>query len=107
MNGKENEEIVNVNLRLAHLLSSLMKKNNWTQERLSEISTIDYKHIQRLESTKYNNDFRFSTLKKLSNAFEIELLDFLKYILSDETYTLGKIDSDWGKVAETPKKYKP
>ena len=30
-----------------------------------------------------------------------------KYILSDETYTLGKIDSNWGKVAETPKKYKP
>lgn len=62
MKTKENEEIVNISLKLSYFLRYLRKKKNWTQEHLSEISTIDYKHIQRLESIKYNNDFRFSTL---------------------------------------------
>ena len=106
MKIKENEDIVNVNLKLAHLLRYLRKKNNWTQEHLSEVSTIEYKHIQRLESFKYNNDFRFSTIQKLSKAFNIDLLDFIKCIISTESdYILNEPDSDWGKVAETLKKY--
>ena len=108
MKTKENEEIVNISLKLSYFLRYLRKKKNWTQEHLSEISTIDYKHIQRLESIKYNNDFRFSTLQKLSKAFDIDLLDFIKCIISDENdYIPGEIDSGWGKVAESSKKYNP
>lgn len=108
MKTKRNEEIANISLKLSYFLRYLRKKNNWTQEYLSEISTIDYKHIQRLESIKYNNDFRFSTLQKLSKAFDIDLLDFIKCIISDENdYTQDEIDSEWGRVAESSKRYNP
>ncbi len=78
------KQLVNINLKLAHLLRYLRKQNNWTQEYLAEISTIDYKHIQRLESVKYISDIRFSTLLKLATAFNLNALDFLRYILLPE-----------------------
>lgn len=108
MKTEKSEEIANISLKLSYFLRYLRKKNNWTQEYLSEISTIDYKHIQRLESIRYNNDFRFSTLQKLSKAFDIDLLDFIKCIISDESdYTQDGFDSEWGKIAESSKKYNP
>lgn len=102
---KNNEEIVNISLKLSHFLRCLRKERNWTQEYLAEISTIDYKHIQRLESTKYNSDFRFSTVLKLSKAFDISLLDFIKNIIPNENYS-DTADSEWGKVAESSESYK-
>ncbi|MCH5150730.1 MAG: hypothetical protein J1G30_08690 [Spirochaetales bacterium] len=44
-------------------------------------------HIQRLESTKHNNDFRFSAVLKLSKAVDIGLLDFIKNIIPNENYS--------------------
>lgn len=102
----KDEELVYISLKLAYFLRYLRKKNNWTQERLAEISTVDYKHIQRLESVKYISDFRFSTLRKLSKAFNIDILDFLECIIPNgREYVPGEVDVQWGIVAEPLKNY--
>lgn len=53
-------------------------QHGYTQERLAEISGIDYKHIQLLES-KHPPAIKIDTLEKLAKAFKItpsKLLDF-------------------------------
>ena len=67
-----------IGIKLAKRLKNLRKKHNLTQERLAELSGIDYKHIQLLESKKLSNP-TVSTLGKLAKAFKIsvsELVDF-------------------------------
>ncbi len=104
----KDDDLMYINLKLAHFMRYLRKKNSWTQEHLAEVADIDYKHIQRLESIKYINDFRISTLRKLSHAFNINTLDFLECIIPGEKeYIPGEIDSQWGKVAEFLKDYEP
>ncbi|MBM3255147.1 MAG: helix-turn-helix transcriptional regulator [Candidatus Omnitrophica bacterium] len=65
-------------LKLGLRMRQLRKKNSYTQERLSELSDIDYKHIQLLES-KRPPAVKIDTLEKLAKAFNIsisKLLDF-------------------------------
>ena len=70
----------NINLKLAIRLRKLRKKYGYTQQELSELADIDYKHLQKLES-KRPSDVKLSTLEKLAKAFNIslsKLLDFEK-----------------------------
>lgn len=65
-------------LKLGLRMKQLRKKNSYTQEKLSELSDIDYKHIQLLES-KRPPAAKIDTLEKLAKAFNIpisKLLDF-------------------------------
>ena len=65
-------------LKLAVRIRELRKKNKLTQEKLSELSDVDYKHIQLLES-KRRCDVKLSTLTKIAKAFNIsisKLIDF-------------------------------
>lgn len=65
-------------LKLAARIRELRKKHKYTQWELSDLSDIDYKHIQLLESKK-RCDVKLSTLAKLAKAFNIsisKLLDF-------------------------------
>ena len=68
----------NIETKLARRIKSLREKNGYTQQYLSELSHIDYKHIQRLESGNPPSA-RIDTLEKIANAFGIsvsQLLDF-------------------------------
>jgi transcriptional regulator with XRE-family HTH domain len=53
----------------AHL-RRLRQKRKLSQEKLSELAGVDYKHIQRLES-KNPCDVKLSTLYKLAKAFNM------------------------------------
>ena len=67
-----------VNIKLAHRIRELRKKNSLTQAKLSEIAEIDYKHIQLVESDK-PSAAKIDTIEKLAKAFKIspsKLLDF-------------------------------
>lgn len=67
-----------IRLKLGKRLRGLRKKHGYTQEKLAELSGIDYKHIQLLES-KRPSGIKIDTLEKLAKAFNIspsKLLDF-------------------------------
>jgi transcriptional regulator with XRE-family HTH domain len=69
---------IEVSRKLAKRIRELRKKKGLTQEKLSELSDIDYKHIQLLES-KNPPAAKLDTMDKLAKAFNItlpKLLDF-------------------------------
>lgn len=65
-------------LKLAKRIRELRKKYNITQEKLAEISGIDYRHIQLLES-KDPGAAKITTLEKLAKAFKMSLSEFLDF----------------------------
>jgi transcriptional regulator with XRE-family HTH domain len=64
-------------------IRNLRKQRNLTQEKLSELSGIDSKHIQLMEGSNPSNP-RVDTILNLCNAFGIGLQDFFsdKFLLS-------------------------
>jgi len=67
----------NAKQKLAVRLRNLRKKYGYTQEKLSELSGIDYKHIQLLESNN-PSAATIDTLEKLAKAFKVSLSELLK-----------------------------
>lgn len=67
-----------IRIRLARRIRELRKKRGLTQEQLSELSRIDYKHIQLLESKKAPAA-KLDTIEKLAKAFKITPSKFLKF----------------------------
>lgn len=65
-------------LKLGVRLRQLRKKYNYTQWKLSELSDVDYKHIQLLES-KHPSSVKLDTLVKISRAFNISISKFLDF----------------------------
>ena len=63
--------------RLAKRIKELRRKFNLTQERLAELSGVDYKHVQLLEG-KAPPSARIDTIEKLAGAFKITVSTFLK-----------------------------
>lgn len=64
--------------KLAKRLKDLRKEFKLTQEKLAELSGVDYKHIQLLES-KNPPAAKLDTIEKLAKAFKIapsRLIDF-------------------------------
>jgi transcriptional regulator with XRE-family HTH domain len=55
--------------RVSKRLRELRLKRGYTQEELSELAEIEYKHIQRIES-KRPCDIKISTLDKLARALK-------------------------------------
>jgi len=68
----------NVSLKVGLRLKQLRKKHGYTQEKLSELSGVDYKHIQLLEGKK-PTCARIDTLEKLAKVFNISLSKFLNF----------------------------
>lgn len=56
----------------------LRKKHGYTQQELSDLANVDYKHIQRLES-KTPCDVKLTTLIKLAKAFKMPLSKLLTF----------------------------
>lgn len=67
-----------ISIKLSYRIRELRKKYNLTQAKLSEITGIEYRHIQRLESNK-PSEAKISTLEKLAKAFKMSLSEFLKF----------------------------
>ena len=67
-----------INLKLARRLRELREKHRYTQERLAELSGVDYKHIQLLES-KNPPAAKLDTIEKLAKAFKIDPSKLLKF----------------------------
>ncbi|HHT9125401.1 MAG TPA: helix-turn-helix domain-containing protein [Candidatus Brocadiia bacterium] len=68
----------NVRLKLGVRIKELRKKCGYTQEKLSELTNIDYKYIQRLEGKK-PPAIKIDTIERLAKALKVkpsELLDF-------------------------------
>ncbi|MFA5499739.1 MAG: helix-turn-helix domain-containing protein [Candidatus Omnitrophota bacterium] len=66
----------NIQKKLAKRIRELRRKKGLSQERLAELSGIDYKHIQLLES-KNPPAAKLDTLEKLTKAFKISLPSLL------------------------------
>lgn len=69
---------IEVSKKLAKRIRELREKRGLTQEKLSELSGIDYKHIQLLES-KNPPAAKLDTIDKLAKAFNISLSKLLDF----------------------------
>jgi transcriptional regulator with XRE-family HTH domain len=67
-----------IRFKIAKRIKELRKKYGYTQQYLAEISKVDYKHIQRLES-KNPPYARIDTLEKIAYAFDLSLSEFFKF----------------------------
>lgn len=62
-------------LRVRNRIRELRKANGVTQERLAELSGVDYKHIQLLEGAR-PPAVRIDTLEKIALGFGLTLAEF-------------------------------
>jgi len=65
-------------LKLTVRIRNLRREYNYTQQKLSEMANIDYKHIQLLESKKPPYA-KLDTLEKLAKAFNITCSELLRF----------------------------
>jgi transcriptional regulator with XRE-family HTH domain len=63
--------------KISKRVRELRGKRGYTQEKLSELTGIEYKHIQRIES-KIPCDLKASTLEKLAKAFKMSISEFME-----------------------------
>lgn len=68
-----------INIAFAKTLKNLRTSKGLTQEELAELSGIDYKYLQKLESQNPSSP-TLSTLKKLSTGLEISLQDLVEQL---------------------------
>jgi transcriptional regulator with XRE-family HTH domain len=66
-----------ITTKIAKRLRGLRKQYGYTQERLAELSGVDYKHIQLLEG-KNPPAARVDTLEKIAKAFNLAPSELLK-----------------------------
>ena len=67
-----------INLKMAKRLRELREKFGYTQEKLAELSGIEYKHIQLLES-KDPPAATLVTVERLAKAFKMTPSKLLKF----------------------------
>lgn len=70
---------MNINTKFSNTLKQLRKNKGLTQEKLAEMSDIDYKYLQKLESSNPSSP-TLSVLEKLSHGLGITLTEFIKFI---------------------------
>jgi transcriptional regulator with XRE-family HTH domain len=68
----------NIRLKLGKRIKELRKKCGYTQDKLSEITEIDYKYIQRIEG-KTPPNLKLETLERLAKVFKLPLSKFLDF----------------------------
>ena len=61
----------NIRLRFAETIKKLRKKQELTQEKLAELTGIDYKYIQRLES-KRPPAVKIDTIQRLAKVLKVD-----------------------------------
>lgn len=68
----------NIRLKTAKRIRELRWKRGYTQEKLSELTDIDYKYLQRIEGKNPPN-IKLETLERLAKAFKISLSKLLEH----------------------------
>lgn len=71
-----------IRVSYAKRLRKLREEHGYTQQRVSDLADVEYKHIQRLESRR-PCDVKLSTMAKIAKAFEITLSELLDDIESE------------------------
>jgi len=66
-----------INRRFGTHLRKLRAKHKLTQEQLAQLSEVDYKYIQRLESSVPSSP-SLNIIEKLAKAFKITISQLLK-----------------------------
>lgn len=70
---------MNINTKFSNTLKQLRKSKGLTQEKLAEMSDIDYKYLQKLESKNPSSPTLF-VLEKLSHGLGITLTELITFI---------------------------
>ncbi len=70
---------MSINHKFGKALKVLRAKAGLTQERLAELSKIDYKYIQSLEGKKPSSP-TLNTLEKIATGFDISISDLINAI---------------------------
>lgn len=70
---------MNINTKFSNTLKQLRKSKGLTQEKLAEVSDIDYKYLQKLESSNPSSP-TLSVLEKLSRGLGITLTELISHI---------------------------
>jgi len=68
----------NIRLRVGKRIKELRKLRGMTQDRLSEVSEIDYKYIQRLEG-KNPPALKVDTIARLAKALKVKPAELLNF----------------------------
>jgi transcriptional regulator with XRE-family HTH domain len=68
----------NIQLRVGKRIRELRNKRRITQEKLSEISEIDYKYIQRIEG-KNPPALKVDTIERLAKALKVNPVELLNF----------------------------
>ena len=68
----------NIRLKLGKRIKELRKNCGYTQDKLSELTEIDYKYIQRIEG-KTPPNLKLETLERLAKTFKLPLSKFLDF----------------------------
>jgi len=61
----------NIRLRFAETIKKLRKSRGFTQERLAELTEIDYKYVQRLEG-KNPPAVKIDTIQRIAKALKVD-----------------------------------
>ena len=69
---------LNIRLKFGKRIKKLRKKYGYTQEKLSELTNIDYKYIQRIEG-KNQPAVKIDTIERLANAMKIKLSELFDF----------------------------
>jgi len=69
---------IEIKLKLGKKIKGLRAKRSYTQEKLSEISGIDYKYIQRIEG-KNPPAIKIDTIERLAKALKVKPAELLKF----------------------------
>lgn len=70
---------MDINYKFSKALKSIRKSKGLTQEQLAERSDIDYKYLQKLESSNPSSP-TLSVLEKLSRGLGITLTELISHI---------------------------
>lgn len=68
-----------INIQFSKALKNLRVSKGLTQEKLSELSGIDYKYLQKLESATPSSP-TLSTLHKLATGLNVSLLELVEQV---------------------------
>jgi len=68
----------NIRLELGKRIKELRNKRGFTQEKLSEVTGIDYKYIQKIEG-KNPPALKIDTIERLAKALKVKPAELLKF----------------------------
>lgn len=68
----------NIRIKVGKKIKELCKRCGYTQEKLSEVSNIDYKYIQRIEG-KNPPALKIDTIERLSKSLKVKPSKLLEF----------------------------